>query len=121
MNNLTTLVTLMTAISIAVERVVEIIKGVAPPLSKPWRGNWELFRFAILHVLAAFAGAAIAYGAHDQIAAALPMLSFANHVGTGYVVVGLMASGGSAMWNHALHIVQAMKIKQQASNPPIGG
>ena len=27
----------------------------------------------------------------------------------------MMASGGSAMWNHALDIVQAVKIKQVAA------
>jgi|ERR1700733_8204907 len=117
MNNLTALVTLMTAISIAVERVVEIIKGIAPPLSKPWPRSWEFVRFAILQILATIAG--IAHAAHDQIATALPMLSFESHQGAGYFVVGLMDSGGSAMWNQALDIVQAMKIKQQAANPPI--
>ncbi len=117
---LTTFLTLMVAISVAVERIVEIIKGIAPPLSKPWSGRWEFFRFAILHILAAVAGASIACAAHDQISTALPMFSFANHVQAGYVVIGLMASGGSAMWNHALDIVQAMKIKRVSANPPIG-
>lgn len=118
MNNLTTFVTLMSAISIAVERVVEVIKGIVPPLATPWPPKWELFRFAILQVLATVAGAGVAFGAHDEIATALPMLSFANHPRAGYLIVGLMASGGSAMWNHALDIVQAMKIKQQTANGP---
>jgi hypothetical protein len=45
------------------------------------------------------------------------MLDFKAHPYVGYAVIGLMSSGGSAMWNHALDIVQAMKIKQQAANP----
>ena len=36
-------------------------------------------------------------------------------------MIGLMSSGGSAMWNHALDIVQAMKIKQVAANAPAAG
>jgi hypothetical protein len=47
------------------------------------------------------------------------MVSFESHQGAGNFVVGLMDSGGSAMWNQALDIVQAMKTKQQAANPPI--
>jgi len=108
----------MVAISMAVERVVEIIKGIVPPLSKPWTGDKEYARFAILHVLAAVAGAVVAYADHSQIADQVPMLKFQDNQYLGYAVIGLMASGGSAMWNHALDIVQAVKIKQVAANAP---
>ena len=116
MNNLTSLLTLMAALSVAVERVVEIIKGIAPPLAKSWTGDREYLRFALLHIIAAVAGAGIAFAAHAQIASQVPMLSFQSHLRTGYIVIGLMASGGSAMWNHALDIVQAMKVKQESAN-----
>jgi hypothetical protein len=113
---LTSFFTLMVAISMAVERVVEILKGIFPPLSKTWSGDWEYGRFAALHVLATLAGAGVAYAAQSQIATQVPMLDFKAHPYVGYAVIGLMASGGSAMWNHALDIVQAMKIKQVAAN-----
>lgn len=102
----------MVAISMAVERVVEILKGIIPPLASTWTGDKEYFRFVILHILATVAGAGIAYGAHGQIADQVPVLSFKDHPYLGYAVIGLMSSGGSAMWNHALDIAQAMKIKQ---------
>jgi hypothetical protein len=114
---LTNLFTLMVAISMSVERVVEIIKGIFPPLSKTWPGDWEYARFATLHVLATLAGAVVAFAAQTQIETQVPMLDFKAHPYVGYAVIGLMASGGSAMWNNALDIAQAMKMKQQAANP----
>ena len=120
-NNLSSVLSLMLAISIAVERVVEIIKGIIPQLSKPWTGNWEYIRFALIHVIAALAGTAVAWLGHKEIADQVPVLAFDNHLRSGYLVIGLMASGGSAMWNHALDIVQAMKIGQQKANPVVGG
>lgn len=117
MNNLTNLLTLMITISMAVERVVEIVKGIIPPLSKTWNGDAEYARFAILHVLSTVVGAGVAFAGHTQIASQVPLLAFEGHEYAGYAVIGLMASGGSAMWNHALDIVQAVKIKQQAAAP----
>ena len=117
MNNLTNLLTVMVAISMAVERVVEILKGIVPPLAKTWAGDKEYFRFVILHILAAVTGAGIAFGAHTQIASQVQVLSFQDYPWLGYAVIGLMSSGGSAMWNHALDIVQAMKIKQASAAP----
>lgn len=106
----------MVAVSMAVERVVEIIKGIVPPLSKTWTGDKEYWRFAILQILSTVTGAIVAYAAQSQIAGQVPMLDFKDHVYIGCVVIGLMASGGSAMWNHALDIVQAAKIKQVAAS-----
>ena len=84
MTPLTNLLTLMVAISMAVERVVEILKGIFPPLSKTWPGDWEYGRFAVLHVLATLAGAGVAYAAQSQIATQVQMLDFKAHpyVGT---------------------------------------
>ena len=115
---LTSFFTLMVAISMSVERVVEILKGIIPPLSKTWPGDKDYLRFAILHILAAVAGAGVAFAAQSQIASQVQMLDFKAHPYFGYAVIGLMASGGSAMWNQALDIVQAVKIKQVAANPP---
>lgn len=119
MNNLSSVLSLMLAISVAVERVVEILKGILPFLAKPWGGDREYWRFALLQVLATLAGAAVAYLGHAQIAQQVPALAFSEHLQLGYLVVGLMASGGSAMWNHALDIVQAMKIAKESAAPAV--
>jgi hypothetical protein len=119
MNNLSSVLSLMLAISVAVERVVEILKGIFPFISKSWKGDWEYGRFALLQVIATLAGAAVAYLGHAQIAAQVPVLAFQDHLRSGYLVIGLMASGGSAMWNHALDIVQAMKIAK-GNVAPVG-
>jgi len=117
---LTSFFTLMVAISMSVERVVEIIKGIVPALSKSWTGDKDYLRFAILQILSTVTGGVVAYAAQSQIASQVQMLDFKDHAYIGYAVIGLMASGGSAMWNHALDIVQAIKVKQTASAPAVG-
>lgn len=116
---LTSFFTLMVAISMSVERVVEIIKGIVPALSKTWTGDKEYLRYAILQILSTVTGAGVAYAAQSQIASQVQMLDFKDHAYIGYAVIGLMASGGSAMWNHALDIVQAAKIKQVAGSAAV--
>lgn len=44
-------VTLMGAISVASERVIEILKGMIPPLAKNREGNAEGLRRAAMHIL----------------------------------------------------------------------
>ena len=113
MNNLTAFVTLMGAISVASERVIEILKGMIAPLAKPLQGNAEGMRRAGLQVLAGVVGGAIAYFAQPEIASTMPSLS-TNQIGwASYAIVGLLASGGSGLWNHVLDIVQAMKVSKE--------
>ena len=76
---LTSFFTLMVAISMSVERVVEIIKGIVPPLSKTWTGNNEYLRFAILQFLSTVTGGVVAYAAQSQIASQVQMLDFKAH------------------------------------------
>lgn len=117
MNSLTAFVTLMGAISVAVERVIEILKGMIPWLAKVRQGNVEGVRRAVMQILAGIVGAVIAYGVQPEIASTMPALS-AEKVGwVGYAVVGLLASGGSGLWNHVLDIVQATKITREAAIP----
>src|ERR1700729_2677229 len=47
MNSLTAFVTLMGAVSVASERVVEILKGMIPPLATELKGNAEAFWRAV--------------------------------------------------------------------------
>jgi uncharacterized membrane protein YeaQ/YmgE (transglycosylase-associated protein family) len=107
----------MGAISVASERVVEILKGTIPPLSKNLTGNAEGIRRAVMQILAGVVGAIIAYFAQSEIAATVPALSAGEMGWPSYAVVGLLASGGSGLWNHALDIVQAMKINKEAALP----
>lgn len=51
MNNLTAFVTLMDAISVASERVIEILRGKIPPLAKNREGDAEGFRRTAMHIL----------------------------------------------------------------------
>lgn len=117
MNSLTAFVTLMGAISVASERVIEILKGMIPPLAKDLQGNAEGVRRAVMQILAGIVGAVIAYFAQPAITSTMPALS-ADKLGcAGYVVIGLLASGGSGLWNHVLDIVQAMKVSKETAIP----
>ena len=123
-DKLTAFFTLMAAMSIATERVVEILKGIFPSLAAtdpdPKKENR---RHMVLQVLAALAGMAVAAVGHTQVSTALgglldskgDMWSFPNisEMTLKYGLVGVMASGGSAMWNHALDIVGALKNVQE--------
>ena len=104
--SITTAVTLVLAVSIAVERVTEILKQMFPLLSTTLaNATSEGRRRAALQMLAAAVGTAIA---------AVGDLHIGTHGGrSAYVLIGLMASGGSGFWNHALDAVRAMKITQE--------
>src|SRR5580692_2754395 len=103
MDTLTSVVTLALSLSIAVERVMEILKGLIPPLAKQ-RASLvaEYFRCAILHLLTVLIGGLAAAGGRVnffQKVTGAPSGDTASAV-TGYLVCGLLAAGGSAFWNH---------------------
>lgn len=114
MNTLTSLVALLAAMSIAVERVVEILKNLVPFLRNTQAGYWENLRFSALHVLAALVGTIVAWETQPTIAGLFPSLATGKLGWMSTVVIGLMASGGSAFWNHALDLIQASKVKAEA-------
>jgi|SRR6516165_9789865 hypothetical protein len=93
---LSTILGLLAALSVASERLVEIIKGFVPGLDKHWSTpGWETARHAILNFIAAIAGMLTAYVAREAFPTTL-------HLPSGfltYVVLGLLASGGSGFWN----------------------
>lgn len=106
--SISTALTLVIAVSVAVERVTEILKQMFPFLAKEQtdetKENW---RRAALQVLAAIIGTVIAWTGN---------LSLGAHTGNAtYVLIGLMSSGGSGFWNHALDAVRAMKVTQEAT------
>ncbi len=121
MDRLSAFFTLMAAMSIAAERVVEIIKGIVPSLAATDPDvKKERRRHMTLQLVAALAGIAVAAAAHDQVNRSLD--DFLNSSGdvwgmglmaVKYVILGVMVSGGSALWNHALDIVGAVKTVQE--------
>jgi hypothetical protein len=107
-----TFASLMAGISIAVERVVEMLKGIIPPLANPWPKNDQV-RAGILQLLAAAVGAVIVSQMPNQVKAAMPPGLNVSLNWTTYAVLGLISSGGSAAWNHVLDILGALKKKQE--------
>jgi|SRR5581483_10701807 len=121
MDDLTGFFTSMIALSVGVERVVEMIKGIVPPLradpdpATDKDGSKAARRRVVLQALAAMVGALAAYfiGCHRFLPKLLPEdLPFGPHV-LGSAVLGLMSSGGSAFWNHLLDIVGAIKTTRE--------
>ena len=115
MDVLTAFLSMTLAISIAAERMVEILKGMLPNLGlfkmNPDAAK-ESQRCAWIHVLAGGCGALVAWLGNLNIFSGLsgggtiqPWISYAG--------AGLLASGGSAFWNHALDMIKAAKITQE--------
>jgi hypothetical protein len=110
--NLSTIVSVLVALSVASERLVEIIKGLSSFLntenSAPTK---ERLRRAALQALAILAGIVTALLAHPVIKDVVPGLS--SHP-TGIVALGLLASGGSGFWNAILGYVLNVKDIKKA-------
>lgn len=113
MPDLTPIVTAIIALSVAAERVVEIIKGMIP-----WLGNEqedakaEGRRHAALQALAAAAGIFVALLATPVTDAVVP--AGQGH-GVTVVAMGLLASGGSGFWNSILGYVGNLKELKKAA------
>ena len=105
---------LLAGISVATERVVEIIKGAVPPLANAWARH-DKVRAAILQLIAAVSGAVIAWQMPDHVKNTTPTGWGDQLHWQTYALIGLMASGGSGAWNHVLDILGALKTKQEAS------
>ena len=99
--------TLVAAVSVAVERVTEIVKQVIPGLAQEKTDkNAENHRRATLQVLAGVIGTVVAWQGQLQLA---------SHTGwTVYALIGAVSSGGSAFWNNALDAIRAAKISKQS-------
>ncbi len=115
MDTLTFIVTLGLTLSVAVERVMEILKGLIPPLATQ-RSNLtsEYIRCGILHALSVLVGTLAAAGGNIDFFQRITGVAGGNgSKTTGYFICGLLAAGGSAFWNHLLDIVKALKIKDE--------
>jgi drug/metabolite transporter (DMT)-like permease len=97
---LSDLIAYIVALSIAAERLVEIIKGIVPFFrTKAETEEVETWRRVALQLLAVGAGMLTAHLAMPAVEDLVPpqWQSF-----PGIVALGLLASGGSSLWNSVL-------------------
>ena len=112
MTKLAAIVGLLVALSVASERLVEIVKGIVPSLTgKSEDKNKEGWRRAFNQLLAVGAGIATAFLARPVIP--LEALPATNTVAI--IALGLLASGGSGFWNAVLTYVMQLKDIQEAA------
>ena len=109
MADLTQFVTLLAAMSVAVERAVEVIKGFITPVLNKMSDNT---RSAVLQVIAVVCGAIAAYMAKSQLVGDAIAGKIVN-AQFGYVLIGLLTAGGSAFWNHVLDMIGALKSQKE--------
>lgn len=107
------LVSVILALSLASERLVEVVKGIFPKLGEPLADvNAEARRRMILQLLAIAAGITTAVLAADTLKTVLSddakKLLDRNEWEL-LVGLGLLASGGSGLWNGVLGYVQQIK------------
>jgi hypothetical protein len=106
-----TVVSVLVVLSVASERLVEIVKGLFPALNKenpdPTKEGW---RRAGLQVMAVAAGIITAYLARPALPASLSPIWNSN---LGIFGLGLLASGGSGFWNSVLaYFLQLKELKK---------
>ncbi|MDP1991496.1 MAG: hypothetical protein Q8K00_10785 [Syntrophales bacterium] len=111
---LTAIVGVILALSIASERLVEIVKGFIPILEKQDTDpTAEGRRRSYLQILAVLSGVLTAFLARDYIPPeiAKPTESWS------ILGLGLLASGGSGFWNSVLtYVTKAKDIKKAQAN-----
>ena len=120
---------LMAALSLGVERAVETLKGFIPLLGqsiqpppnatdsqKAKAKKQDEARGAVVRLIAIICGIGAAYAAKTQLQSSA---EFIYNMGTlGYVLVGLLTSGGSTFWNHAIDLLGALKAQQENKTQP---
>lgn len=115
MFQLTNFLSFFAALSLATERITEIIKGM-PLLSRwlavqqPASSSKEEFRQASIHIVALSVGTALAYLTRDQVSSLTGMHNLSNW---SYVLIGAMVCGGSSMANSLLDIVSEVNHQKQ--------
>ena len=131
MESLSTAVALLIALSVASERLVEIVKGWIPYLNRKFevtpkrtpKNKKEYFesegvRKAIIQLMAVAAGIATALLARPAIVKVLPAWDSTSH----FLALGLLSSGGSGFWNSIQNSVLQMKTNKagpgQSETPP---
>ena len=116
MENLLSIVTLLIALSVASERLVEIIKGLCPWLNEQKDGpKEEGRRKAALQALAVAAGILTAFLARPAILNVVPGPWQSGEVQPYFSILalGLLTSGGSGLWNAVLaYLLKVKDIKK---------
>jgi len=116
MEALTPVITLLIALSIASERLVEIVKNFFPFLSQPQpKVDDESRRKLILHLLAVVAGCVAAWLAWPVAVDILSEAAKAHKVSV-IVALGALASGGSGFWNTILTYLLNLKNLKRAES-----
>ena len=115
MDKITSVVSFLAALSVATERITEIIKGL-PILSgwlameRPANSNAEALRKASVQIIALLCGSLVTYLVRQPLAAKLQISDIQPYM---YVVFGATASGGSGVWNSALDILREVNRQKQ--------
>jgi hypothetical protein len=108
---LTSIVGVLLALSIASERLVEIIKGLWPWLDKPNANETaERRRCSAVQFLAVVSGVVTAFLASSYI----PPEIARPADGWSILGLGLLASGGSGLWNSVLTYLTKVKDVKKA-------
>jgi len=120
-----TLVGYIAGISVATERVVEIIKGIpvlGPLLSKDEKNGDDVPLSAMaVHILAIVVGAFFAWMTYGQIASSIGADPQSINYGV-CILFGAMSSGGSGFWNSILGAIREVnKQKESARRGSVKG
>lgn len=105
------LVSLILALSIASERLVEIVKNLITPLNRKYDDpRKEGYRQAAVQLLAVASGLFTTYLAQKALPSQIAGLTDSTRI----VALGLLASGGSSFWNSILTYLVSVKNIQGA-------
>jgi hypothetical protein len=124
MDNLSTAVAVLIALSIAAERLVDIVKGWIPYLNKKFEATpkkspqtkkeyfeSEGVRRALIQLMAVGAGIITALLARPAITGILPSWNSTAD----FLALGLLTSGGSGFWNSIQNSVFQMKTNKSGA------
>lgn len=123
MNSLTAWIAFVAGLSVATERVTEIVKGYwgRVAFEREDDPKAEEKRKARIQILAIVVGAGLSFITYQQIQPALKLpVDTWSRVAV-CVVFGAMASGGSGLWNSALDIVREANKQKQVLTDKLKG
>jgi hypothetical protein len=108
---LSQIIAVLIALSVASERLVEIVKGFIPWLNETSAtSGTEGVRKAVLQIMAVVSGIITAFLAKPAISNVLPDWTTLP----GIFALGLLASGGSGFWNSfSSYILQLKNLKKE--------
>lgn len=117
--DITSIIAVLGAMSLSVERVVEIVKGMIPFLAVENADKQkESLRRVVIQIFSVVVGFVIALVAQEQIQPLLAnIFKTQGSVGiVGCIILGLLASGGSGFWNQSMRIVEEIKKAKKLEN-----